>query len=67
MTIVLSCGHTVEDFCDEHIVSVKEFSREWNRAVAYKSVCKQCYTMYKNEDAILYTEEAEMEWLNGTD
>lgn len=67
MTIILSCGHAVDDFSDEQMVAVKDYSKDWSRAVAYRTVCKECLKAYQDEDAILYTEEAEMEWLTGRD
>lgn len=59
MSFILTCGHEVDNFEDRHEVCCKEYTREGNKALAYKVVCKQCYWGTDSFN----TEEEAMEWL----
>lgn len=65
MTIILTCGHKIEDFDDEIQCAVAGYSRSFGRAVFYKSLCKQCYDEYEKDGMILHDEGEENKWLGG--
>ncbi len=66
MGIIGSCGHRVEELDDLINISTKEWEineEGWVKAVAYQSVCKECYEEYKSHDAIIESEAEELDWL----
>lgn len=66
MSIIASCGHSVEDFDDTKAIATKEWTineEGWTKAVGYKTVCQTCYEEYKKTDAILESEAEEFDWL----
>lgn len=63
--ITLSCGHTIDSFDEDYYdVMVKEYTREHNKCIVYKSVCSYCYDDYKIHNEILETEELANHWLD---
>jgi len=44
-------------------VSIKEYSKEGYKAVAYMNCCKKCYKKYKKRGIILKSEEEEIKWM----
>jgi len=67
MSIRASCGHEVQEIEDTYNIATKEWEINedgWQKAVAYKSVCKDCYEEYKKNDAILSSEAEEFDWLH---
>ena len=67
MSIRASCGHEVQEIEDTYNIATKEWEINedgWQKAVAYKSVCKDCYEEYKKTDAILSSEAEEFDWLH---
>ena len=67
MSIIASCGHKVQEIEDCYNIATKEWDineEGWCKAVAYKSVCKDCHENYKKNDAICETEAEEFEWLH---
>ena len=64
MTIIASCGHKVEDFDDLHDIAVREYSKDFSNAVAYKSVCRECLDWYYKQNLLLKNEKEELEWLS---
>jgi hypothetical protein len=70
MAIIGSCGHRVEELDDLINISTKEWEITqdgWVKAVAYKSVCKDCYQGYKSTNAIIENEAEELDWLTRKD
>ena len=65
MTIILSCGHKVEDFDDEIHGAVADYARDNTRAISYMALCKQCYDEYEKDGMILHDEGEENKWLYG--
>ena len=63
MTTIASCGHEVESPYHTWNYSVKEYTREGNRAIAYMSLCKDCFDYLEKEGEILYNIDEENEWL----
>jgi hypothetical protein len=63
MTIILSCGHKVDDMDDALDVATKEWSRECTPAIGYKSICAECYDTYESNGNILHTEQDEINYL----
>lgn len=66
MSIRASCGHEVQEIEDTYNIATKEWDineEGWCKAIAYKSVCKDCYEDYKKNDAILESEAEEFDWL----
>lgn len=61
----LSCGHRVEKFEDAKRVTTKEHSRDWQRAIGYRSVCPLCFKFYEKENLIFYSDKEALEWLCG--
>ena len=61
--ITLSCGHREDDFDKHYSVMTKEWSREFNKAVSYKTVCYSCMKSYEKEGILLRTDEEAAEWL----
>ena len=64
MTIIASCGHKVEDIDDLHNVAIKDYARNFSKAVSYMSICQKCLEFYKKENLLLNTEKEELEWLS---
>lgn len=70
MGIIASCGHRVDEVDDLNNIATKEWEITedgWTRAIAYKSVCASCKEDYEKENAILYTEQDEINWFKGED
>ena len=65
--IILSCSHKVESFDDEYIATYRTYGDYGQRAIEHASLCKKCYEQVVKDCRLLYTEEEEMEWLNGED
>ena len=65
MTIILSCGHKVDDMDDAINVVTKEWARDSERAVGYSTVCKNCYYEYEANGDLLLSEQDELNWLAG--
>jgi hypothetical protein len=63
MSIYLSCGCKVKEGEDGYKVSVKEYTRENTKAIAYKVVCKKHYEYYDKVKILLKSEEEEMNYL----
>lgn len=66
MSIRASCGHEVQEIEDTYNVATKEWTINedgWQKAIGYKSVCKDCYTNYKSTDSILESEAEEFDWV----
>ena len=66
MGIIGSCGHRVEELEELINISTKEWEitqEGWVKAVAYKSICKDCYKEYKSTDSIIESEAEELDWL----
>lgn len=66
MSITASCGHQVQEFEECYEVATKEWTINedgWQKAIGYKSLCKDCHESYKKNDAILFTEAEEFDWL----
>jgi hypothetical protein len=63
MPIILSCGHREDDYDNHYAIMTKEWSREFTKAVGYKTVCAQCRDDYAKDDQLLYTDDEAMEWL----
>lgn len=67
MTIVASCGHTLNDSDGEdgmgHMLAIKGLSRECRPAVHYGSYCSKCRDQLMSEPGmVLHTEEDEIAW-----
>ena len=70
MGIIASCGHRVDELDDLVNCSTKawEITEEgWVKAIHYQSLCKECYREFQIENAVLYTEESEANWLRQGD
>ena len=66
MSIILTCGHRVEEIEDGIQIATKEWTIDedgWQKAIGYKSVCKDCYEEYKKNDALIDSEAEEFDWL----
>jgi len=63
MSIYWSCGCKAKEGEDGYEVSIKEYTRENTKAVAYKVVCKDCYEYYDKTGILLKSEEEEMIYL----
>lgn len=61
--IILSCGHREDDFDKHYHVIVKSCTREWTKALAYRSVCKACHDEYAAHGEIFDNEKDAMIWL----
>lgn len=65
--IILTCGHTTDDFNKAHHVFTKSYSREDLPAVSYSVVCDRCKEQYQR-DNILFSDEHEADrWLSEQD
>jgi hypothetical protein len=64
MSLIFTCGHKGTPDDNGFTISSKAFTRENNKAVDYRTVCRQCYNFYEAEDLILFGEAAEEKWLN---
>lgn len=67
MTIIASCGHEVKNFDALHHVSIKDYARDFTKCVKHMSICSTCLRLHQTEHAILYSKEAENEWLFSSD
>jgi hypothetical protein len=63
--MTLSCGHQEDEELEYggYHVSVKEYTKENTKAVAYKVVCKDCYEYYDKVKILLKSVEEEMIYL----
>lgn len=61
--IILSCGHREDDFDKHHHVTVKSWSREWTKALAYKTVCQACRDEYAARGELFEDEKDATHWL----
>jgi hypothetical protein len=62
--ITLSCGHTIKSYEEDYYdIMVKDYTREGTKAIAYKSVCSECYDDYKVHNEILETEDLAEIWI----
>lgn len=64
MSVILSCGHRVDDLDEGYDVMVKSTDREFNNAVALMTVCLKCKAMYQREGLAFNTYDDAMEWLH---
>lgn len=67
MPIILSCGHELKDQEEGWSIATKEYSKDWSRAVSYRTVCKTCHEWYEKEDLVLHTQQEEFDWIRGED
>jgi hypothetical protein len=65
MSVILSCGHREDDFEKHYSIMTKEWSREYSKAVGYRTICLSCYRAYEKTGELLYTDKDAMEWLRG--
>jgi hypothetical protein len=67
--MTLSCGHQEDEELEYggYPVSVKEYTRENTKAVAYKVICKDCYEYSDKVGILLKSEEEEMTYLREED
>lgn len=69
MTVIATCGHdvTAEWRADpEQLnISIMEYSRTGENAVAYYVACADCRKRYEEWGIVLHTEEEENKWLSG--
>jgi len=63
--ITLTCMHKVDNVDDSYCVTVKDYDRTGNRAVAYKTVCHSCYKEYENSGDLFYKDDDALSWLMG--
>lgn len=64
MSIILSCGDRVEDFDEGFDVIIKTTDREFNNAIAFKTVCAKCKAMYEREGLAFKSYNDAIEWLH---
>jgi hypothetical protein len=62
-SIVLSCGHEVDDFYHVHNIMNKAVDREGNKAIAYQAVCGPCEDSYRQNGEIFDNYEDAERWL----
>lgn len=62
--IILSCGHTVDDFDHAHYTLIKSQDREGNSAIACMMICGPCEDRYRQVGQILDSQEAAEHWLD---
>ena len=63
MSIVLSCGHQVDDFNHTYTIMTKSTSREGSKAISHQIVCGACEDQYRQRGEIFDNTELAMEWL----
>jgi len=63
--ITLTCMHKVDNFDDSYCVTVKDYDKTGNRAVAYKTVCHSCYKEYEISGELFYDDNDAFTWLMG--
>ncbi len=61
--IILTCGHREDDFDKHYAVTVKSWSREWTKALSYKTVCRACRDEYQQRHELFENEKDAMTWL----
>lgn len=61
--IILSCGHTVDDFNQSHDIIVKTTDRAGEKAISYQTVCRTCMDKYQRIGYIFETQEQALAWL----
>jgi hypothetical protein len=67
MSIIASCGHKVQEIEDTYNIATKEWTigeDGWQKAIGYKTVCKDCYEEYKKNGALIDSEAEEFDWLH---
>jgi rRNA maturation endonuclease Nob1 len=67
MSIIATCGHTVQEIEDTLDIATKEWTINedgWQKAIGYKTVCKTCYQEYKKNGALIDSEAEEFDWLH---
>lgn len=62
-TYPTTCGHQVYDKDNLFDVSLRAYTRHNARCVDFVRLCKECYTLYKVENLVLYTERERSLWL----
>lgn len=70
MTIILCCGHKIDDFDDEVCLSLKDHFNDYDndrigRAVSYGGYCKKCAAQYEEWGMVLHNKQEEDDWLSG--
>lgn len=65
MSIILTCGHKVEDVDDCVCQSIMDFDRRGERCINYSTFCSLCATNNINQGIVLDDEDEEAEWLYG--
>lgn len=65
--IILTCGHTVEDFDDVVHASIKGWTREHTPCVDYVTYCVACWSEALQRGDVLLSHDEEMEWLENND
>ena len=70
MSIILCCGHALEDFTDGVPLKTKDYyidydSESIKRAFSFGVYCKTCAAQYEGWGLILHNEQEETDWLFG--
>lgn len=63
-----TCGHELPyewEHCGAAQVAVKDYDREGRRAIAYRTVCRDCRGQYVESGDLLTTERSRSAWLKG--
>lgn len=63
MTIILSCGHHIDDFSDSYQVVIKSYSRDFSKALSYRTVCLKCKNDYRKQDILFEDDTQADKWL----
>lgn len=61
--IILSCGHSVNDFDHSYNVIVKATDRFGDKALAYKIVCGPCKDQYRQAGELFDNDDQANSWL----
>jgi hypothetical protein len=65
--IRLTCFHEVEELDQSYGIYTKDLDREGNKAIGYRSVCKECKEMYNRNNLSFVTEDEAYDWLLDVD
>jgi len=61
--IILTCGHTVEDFDGMVNANIKGWTRENTPCVEYVSYCVICWSEALDRGDVLLSHDEEVEWM----
>jgi len=63
--IFCTCHHEIDDFDEQVMLSIKEYTRECQRCVSYGAYCKKCAGELEASGCVLHNEDEERAWLSG--